>query len=113
MLSKSSINLGTRTNEILGLQIRNNQSMIKIAITNSLPKTHPRHKKIRVTEIQRIKLESGGISTKSPRKKLMIITQNYPWWPRSKKRSLTLSQNLFQKIMEEYTSWTQTPLLLS
>jgi hypothetical protein len=39
MLLKSSINLSTRTSESSGLQIHNNQSMIKMTLTNSLPKT--------------------------------------------------------------------------
>jgi hypothetical protein len=49
MLSKSSRNLGTRTNGSLGLQIHNNQSMIKTTLTNNLPKTSPSHMKRRVT----------------------------------------------------------------
>jgi hypothetical protein len=48
-----------------GLQIRNNQSMTKITLTNSLPKTSPRHKKRRVTGRQRRTPENGVISTKS------------------------------------------------
>jgi hypothetical protein len=39
MLLKSSRNLSTRTSGSSGVQICNNQSMIKMALTNSLPKT--------------------------------------------------------------------------
>jgi hypothetical protein len=49
MLSKSSRNLGTRKNESSGLQIRNNQSMVKMALITSLQKTSPSHRKRRVT----------------------------------------------------------------
>jgi hypothetical protein len=47
MLLKSSRNLSTKTNGILGLQIHNNQSMTKKTLTNSLPKTQskPQEKK--------------------------------------------------------------------
>jgi hypothetical protein len=113
MLSKSSRNLGTRTNGSSGLQIHNNQSMIKTTLTNNLPKTSPSHRKRRVTERRRRTLESGVISTKSPGTTLMNVTQNNHWWSRSKTRSRTLIQNLIQKIMEEDRSSTQTPLLLS
>jgi hypothetical protein len=58
-------------------------------------------------------LESGAISTKSPGTTLMNVTQNSHWWPRSKKKSPTLIQNLIQKIMEGERSSTQTPLPLS
>jgi hypothetical protein len=40
MLSKSSRNLGTRTSGILGLQIHNKKSMIKMTLTNRLPENH-------------------------------------------------------------------------
>jgi hypothetical protein len=53
MLLKLSRNLSTRTNGNLGLQIHNNQSMTKTALTNCLPKTSPRHRKRRVTGRQR------------------------------------------------------------
>ena len=53
MLLKLSRNLSTKTNGNSGLQIRNNQSMTKTALTNSLSKTSPRHKKRRVTGRQR------------------------------------------------------------
>jgi hypothetical protein len=49
MLLKSRRNLSTRTNRSLGLKIRNNQSMINMALTNSLLKTSPNHGKRRVT----------------------------------------------------------------
>jgi hypothetical protein len=47
MLLKSSRNLSTRTNGSSGLQIRNNQSMIKTTLTNSLPENQskPQEKK--------------------------------------------------------------------
>jgi hypothetical protein len=66
MLLKSSINLITGTNGSLGLQILNNQSMIKTTLTNSLLKTSPSHRKRRVTGRQRWTLENGVISTKKP-----------------------------------------------
>jgi hypothetical protein len=100
MLSKGNINLDIRTNGSSGLQIRNNQSMIKTTLTNRLLKTHPSHGKRRVTEIQRRTLESGVISTKSPGTTLMNVTQNNHWWLKSKTRSLTLIHNLIQKILE-------------
>jgi hypothetical protein len=59
MLLKSSRNLSTRTNGSLGLQICNNQSMIKTALTNSLPKTSPSHRKRRVTGRQRRTPKNG------------------------------------------------------
>jgi hypothetical protein len=113
MLLKSSRNLSTRTNGSSGLQIHNNQSMIKTTLTNSLPKTSPSHRKRRVTERQRRTLENGVISTKSPGTTPMNVAQNSHWWPRSKTRSRTLIQNLIQKILIEDRSSTQTPLLLS
>jgi hypothetical protein len=113
MLLKSSRNLSTRTNGSSGLQIRNNQSMIKMTLTNSLPKTSPSHRKRRVTERRRRTLENGVISTKSPGTTPMNVTQNSHWWSRSKTRSRTLIQNLIQKILIEDRSSTQTPLLLS
>jgi hypothetical protein len=47
MLLKSSRNLGTRTNGSSDLQIRNNQSMIKMTLTNNLPENQskPQEKK--------------------------------------------------------------------
>jgi hypothetical protein len=47
MLSKLSRNLGTRTNGSSGLQIRNNQSMINMTLTNNLPENQskPQEKK--------------------------------------------------------------------
>jgi hypothetical protein len=85
MLSKSSRNLGTRTNWSSGLQIRNNQSMINATLKIILLKTYPNDKKRRVTERRRRTLESGEISTKSPITTLMNVAQNNHWWPRSKK----------------------------
>jgi hypothetical protein len=63
---KLSRNLSTIKNASLGLQIHNNQSIIKTTLTNSLPKTSPSHRKRRVRERQGTTLESGVISTKSP-----------------------------------------------
>jgi hypothetical protein len=107
MLLKLSRNLSTRTNRNLGLQICNNQSMTKMALTNSLLKTNPRHRKRRVTGRKRRTLENGVISTKAP------VTQNSHWWSRSKTRSRTLIQNPILKILVKDRSLTQTPLLLS
>jgi hypothetical protein len=113
MLSKSRRNLGTRTNGSSGLQIRNNQSMIKMTLTNNLPKTSPSHRKRRV--MGKTKKDTGKWCDfhKIPGTTLMNVTQNNHWWPRSKTRSRTLIQNLIQKIMGEDRSSTQTPLLLS
>jgi hypothetical protein len=113
MLSKSSINLSNITNMSLGLQIHNNQSMIKTTLTNNLPTTIPSHMKRRVMGRRRRTLESGVISTKSPGTTLMNFAQNSHWWPRSKTRSRTLFWNLIQKIMGKYRSSTHNPLLLS
>lgn len=112
MLLKSSRILGTRTNGSSDPQIRNNQSMRKMALTNSLLKTSPSHRKRRVTGRRRTP-ENGVISTKSPSTTPMNFAQNSHWWPRSKTRSQTLIQNLIQKILMEDISSTQTPLLLS
>jgi hypothetical protein len=49
MLLKSRRNLSTRTSGSSGLQIHNNQSMVKMALTNNLQKTSPSHRKRRVT----------------------------------------------------------------
>jgi hypothetical protein len=113
MLLKSSRNLSTRTNGSSGLQIRNNQSMTKTTLTNSLPKTSPRHRKRRVTGRQRRTPENGVISTKSPGTTPMNVAQNSHWWSRSKTRSRTLIQNLILKMLVKDRSLTQTPLLLS
>ena len=113
MLLKSSRNLSTRTNESSGLQIHNNQSMTKTALTNSLPKTNPSHRKKRVTGRQRRTPENGAISTKALGTTPMNVAQNSHWWPRSKTRSRTLIQNLIMKILVKDRSLTQTPLLLS
>jgi hypothetical protein len=80
MLLKSSRNLSTRTNGSSGLQIRNNQSMRKTTLTNSLLKTSPSHRKRRVTGRQRRTLENGVISTKSPGTTPMNVAQNSHWW---------------------------------
>jgi hypothetical protein len=51
MLSKLSRNLSSRTSGNLGLQIHNNQSMVKASLTHrtiNLKKTSPSHRKIRV-----------------------------------------------------------------
>jgi hypothetical protein len=65
MLSKLSRNLGTRINGSSGSQIRNYQSVINMTLTNSLPKTIPRQRKIRVKERRRMTLGRGETSTKS------------------------------------------------
>jgi hypothetical protein len=113
MLLKPSRNLSTRTNGISSLQIRNNQSMTKTILTNSLSKTIPRNRKIRVMGRQRRILENGASSTKSPGTTLMNVAQNSHWWPRSKTKSRTLIQNLILKIMVKDRSSMQTSLLLS
>ena len=113
MLLKLRRNLSTRTNENLGLQIRNNhQSMTKKTLTNSLPKTSPRHRKRRVMGRQRRTPKNGAISTKAPGTTPTNVAQNNHWWPRSKTRSRTLIQNLILKILVKDRSSTQTPLLL-
>jgi hypothetical protein len=113
MLLKSNRNLSTRTSSSLGLQICNNQCMIKTALKNNLLKTSPSHKKRRVTERRRRTLENGAISTKSPGTTPMNVVQNSHWWSRSKTRNQTLIQNLIHKILIEDISSTHTPLLLS
>jgi hypothetical protein len=113
MLSKSSKNLGTRTNGSLGLQICNNQSMIKTTLTNNLSENQSKPHEKKGHRRRRRTLESGVISTKSPGTTLMNVAQNNHWWSRSKTRSRTLIQNLIQKILVEDRSSTQTPLLLS
>ena len=100
MLLKSSRNLSTRKNEISGMQIHRNQSMIKTTLTNSLLKTSPSHRKRRVKEIQRMTLGNGVTSTKTPGTTPMNVARNIHWWPRSKTRSRTLIQNLIQKILK-------------
>jgi hypothetical protein len=111
-LLKLSRNLSTKTNRSLDLQVCDNQSMTNKALTNSLPKTSPRHTKRRVTGRQRRTPENGVSSTKSPGTTPMNVTQNSHWWPRSKTKSRTLIQNLIMKIMVKDRSLTQTPLLL-
>ena len=99
MLLKSSKNLGTITNGSSGLQIHNNQSMINTALTNSLLKTIPSHRKRRDTERWRRTLESGVISTISHGTTLMNVDQRNHRWLISNKMSRTLIRNLIQKIM--------------
>ena len=106
MLLKSSRNLSIRTNGSSGLQIRSNQSMTKTALTNSVLKTNPRHRKIRIMRRQKRTPENGVISTKSSGTTPMNVTQKIHWWSRSKKRSRTLIQNLIKKIMGEDRSST-------
>jgi hypothetical protein len=113
MLLKLSRNLSTKTNRNLGLQIRNNQSMTKKALTNSLLKTSPRHGKRRVTGRQRRTPENGVISTKSLGTTPMNVAQSSHRWSRSKTRSRTLILNLILKILVKDRSLTQTSLLLS
>jgi hypothetical protein len=113
MLLKLSRNLSTRTNGSSGLQIRNNQSMTKTALTNSFPKTSRRHSERRVTGRQRRTQKNGAISTKSPGTTPMNVAQNSHWWSRSKTRSRTLIQNLIMKTLVNDRSLTQTPLLFS
>jgi hypothetical protein len=106
MLLKSSRNLSTRKNGSSGLQIRNNQSMTKTTLTNSLPKTSPSHRKRRVTGRQRRTLKNVTISTKSPSTTLMNVAQKNHWWSRSNTRSQTLSQNMILKILVKDRSST-------
>ena len=113
MLLKLSRNLSTRTNRSLGLQIRNNQSMIKTNLTNNILKTIPSHSKRRVTKRRRRTLENGVISIKSPSTTSMNVARNIHWWLRSKTQRQTLIQNPIQKILKTNKSLTQTPLLLS
>ena len=113
MLSKSSKNLSTRTNGSLGLQICNNQSMTKMALRTSLPKTSPSHMRRMVTGRQRRTFENGVISTKASGTTPMNVVQNSHWWLRTKTRSQTLIHNLILKILVKDRSSTQIPLLLS
>jgi hypothetical protein len=113
MLLKSSRNLSTRTNGNLGLQICNNQSMTKTALTNNLPKTSPRHRRRRVTGRERRTPKNGASSTKALSTTPMNVAQNSHWWSRSKTKSRTLIHNLILKIMVKDRSLTRTPLLLS
>jgi hypothetical protein len=96
----------------LVLQITNNQSMTKMALTNSLPKTSPSNRKRRVTGRQRRTPENGASSTKAPGTTPMNVVQNSHWWPRSKTKSRNLIQNLILKIMVKDRSLMRTPLLL-
>lgn len=89
MLSKSSRNLGTGTSGSLGLQICNNQRMVKATLTTNVEKSNPSHTTRRVIERRRRTLKIGAISTKSPGKTPMNVTQKSHWWPRSNKKSGT------------------------
>jgi len=113
MLSKSGRNLGTRRKGNLSLQICYSQSMVWMTLSKNLQTTSPRHRTIRVKEIQRMTLGGGVTSTKSPGTTPMNVTQNNHWWPRSKTRSWTLIQNLILKILVKDRSLMQTPPLLS
>jgi hypothetical protein len=113
MLLKSNRNLSIRTSGSSVMQICNNQSMVKTALTTSLQKKSPSHRKRRTTERRRRTLENGAISTKSHGTTPMNVAQNSHWWSRSNIRSRTLIQNLIQKILVENRSSTQTPLVLS
>jgi len=95
------------------MKIHKNQSMTKMDLTNSIPKTSPSHRKRRVTGRQRRTLKNGAISTKSPSTTPMNVAQNNYWWPKSKTRSRTLIQNLIMEILVKDRSFTQAPLLLS
>jgi hypothetical protein len=82
------------------------------------PNNHPlkisqSHRKGSVMQRQRRTLESGAISTKSPGKTLMNVSQKCHWWLRSKKKIQTLIQNLIWKIIEGDRSSMQTALPLS
>jgi hypothetical protein len=94
-------------NKRSGLQICNNQSMIKTTLTTS-----PSHRKRRVIGRQRT-LKNDVISTKAPGTTPMNFAQNTHWWPRSKTRSQTLIQKLILKILVKDRLSTQVPLLLS
>jgi hypothetical protein len=80
ILSKSSKNVITITNGSLGLKIHNKQRMINTSLTNTLLKTSPSHRNIRVRERQRMPLESGMISTKSSGTTPMNVAKNNNWW---------------------------------
>ena len=99
MLFKSSRNLSIKKRKSLGLQIRNNQSMIKTTLTNSFLKTSLSHGKIRVMRRQRRTPENGAISTKSHGTTPMNVAQNSHWWSISKIGSQTLIQILIYKIL--------------
>jgi hypothetical protein len=83
MLSKSRKNLSSRKSGSSGLQINNNQSMVRVALTPK-PKerermaspriTIPSHQQIRVMGSQRRTLESGVSYTKSLGTILMNVT---------------------------------------
>jgi hypothetical protein len=113
ILLKSRKNLSTRTKGSFCLKIHNNQSMIKIKLINSLPKTSPSHRKRRVRGRQRRTPKNGGVFTKYSGTTPSNVSQNSHWWLRSKRRNQTLVQNLITKIVVKDISSTQTPLLWS
>jgi hypothetical protein len=116
MLSKSSRNLSSGISGSSGLQIHNNQSMVKVALTHrttNLKTTSPSHRKIRVMGRRRRTLESGATSTKSLGTTPMNVTRNSHWWSSSKKKSRTPTQTLIQKTIKGNKSLMQNPLLPS
>jgi hypothetical protein len=71
-------NLSSKISGSLGLQIHNNKSFVKIALTHRTPNlktTSPSHRQRRVTGRQRT-LESGVSSTKAPCTTLMNVARN-------------------------------------
>ena len=89
MLSKLSRNLRSEISESLGLQICNNISMEKMALTHrtrdearnaNLKIVSPSRMQRRVTGRQRRTLESGVIFTKAPSTKLMNVARNNQWF---------------------------------
>jgi hypothetical protein len=113
MLSKSSRNLSTRTNGSSGLQICNNQSMIKMD-----PNKQPPENQSKTQE------KKGKGKTKNDTGKWCDF-HKIPWHNTDecrskqslvveiKEKDRTQIQNLIQKIMEGDRSSTQTPLPLS
>jgi hypothetical protein len=110
MLSKSSRNLSSRTSGSSGLQIHNNQSMVRVALTPR-PKdrarmaspriTIPSHQQRRVMGSRRRTLESGVSSTKSLGTILMNVTPNSHCWLRRKPQGQMLTQTLIQNQKRE------------
>jgi hypothetical protein len=77
----------------------------KKSLTNSLPKTGPRHMKRRVIGRQRRTPKNGAISTKAPGTTPMNVTQNSHWWPRSKtKESNPDSESDFENTGKDRSS---------
>jgi hypothetical protein len=82
MFSKLSRNLNRKTSGNLGLQIRNNQSMVKKDLTHrtiNLKTTSQSHGKRREMGRRRRTLGSGVTSTKSLGKTLMNVARNSDW----------------------------------